>query len=58
MRAAHAASLLTRRRFMQAAAGTTALGAVAGHTAFRADGAHAAAPGIGLELPIPATPVS
>jgi hypothetical protein len=51
----HAASLISRRRFLQATAGATAFGALGGPSALVADTAHAAAPGIGLALPIPAT---
>ena len=50
----HAASLLSRRRFLRATAGATALGALGGSSAL-AQRAQAAAPGIGLALPIPAT---
>ncbi len=51
----HAASLISRRRFLQATAGATAFGALGGPSALLAEAAHAAAPGIGLALPIPAT---
>jgi hypothetical protein len=50
----HAASLLSRRRFLRATAGATALGALAGPSLL-AQRAQASAPGIGLALPIPAT---
>ena len=50
----HAASLLSRRGFLRATAGATALGAMAGPSLL-AQRAQAAAPGIGLALPIPAT---
>ena len=51
----HAASAVSRRRFLQAAAGATVFGAVGGATALFPSSASAAAPGIGLALPIPAT---
>ena len=51
----HAASLISRRRFLRATAGATAFGALGGPSALVAGTAHAAAPGIGLALPIPAT---
>ena len=51
----HAASAVSRRRFLQAAAGATVFGAVGGATALFPNSASAAAPGIGLALPIPAT---
>jgi len=51
----HAASLISRRRFLQATAGATAFSALGVPSALFAEGAHAAAPGIGLALPIPAT---
>lgn len=44
----------SRRRFLQAAAGATAFGAVGG-PALVASAAHAAGPGLGSALPIPAT---
>ena len=50
----HVASLLSRRRFLQAAAGATAFGAVGG-SALLSGAAQASGPGIGLALPIPAT---
>jgi hypothetical protein len=46
---------MSRRRFLQAAAGATVFGAVGGATTLFPSSASAAAPGIGLALPIPAT---
>jgi len=50
----HPSWRLSRRRFLQAAAGATAFGAVGGSTLLEGV-ARAAEPGIGLALPIPAT---
>ena len=45
----------TRRRFLQASAGTAAVGAVVGAGLIRPGAAQAGGPGIGLAEPIPAT---
>lgn len=46
---------LSRRRFLQGAAGATVAGAAAGSSLLRPGAARAAGPGIGLVLPIPTT---
>ena len=50
---AHAQAHVTRRKFLQGAAGAAAVGAGIGAGLFSADRAKAAAPGIGLVVPIP-----
>lgn len=51
----HALPGLTRRSFLQGAAGATALGVVVGSGALRPQRVEAAGPGIGLAEPIPST---
>ena len=48
-------SFLSRRKFLQAAAGATVLGAAAGSGLFRPQIAQASGPGVGEVLPIPTT---
>jgi hypothetical protein len=52
---AHTQFALSRRRFMKGAAGATVVGAAVGSGLLDSLTAHAAAPGIGLVEPIPAT---